>query len=358
MKESHDKCKMILKIVQYFLGMLLLVLPLIDCGPVASRSSAAAGTTTYDQKQTGKYNIHLNIKDVAIIAVGSEDLSGGIGDAGSFYEDYYDYDLDDFTINPVSATLGVTTKKPKPYNVSTIEFTTAPTTTIVATAAAEGDDLISFVLSSQTEQAKPANNSAPSVDNSKKPDLEAGNEQVATVKPLASSVFLPTIKPIANKTQSVVILSDEPLDESSSLFNSNKTTNVEITTTSTKPAYITSTPILFGSSSSPTVPAFNANSVLSNDEGQIPVHIIMEPLLQPKPRPPANTPAHRANHRVYKHGAVGGPSAVGQHSHSKINGAGRGKQRRNTYNEDGRRRCGRNQVLDRHGRCQSRRTGL
>lgn len=33
----------------------------------------------YDQRQTGKYNINLNIKDVAIITLDSENLSSDIG---------------------------------------------------------------------------------------------------------------------------------------------------------------------------------------------------------------------------------------------------------------------------------------
>lgn len=35
--------------------------------------------TTYDQRQTGKYNIHVNIKDVKIISVDGEKFDGEFG---------------------------------------------------------------------------------------------------------------------------------------------------------------------------------------------------------------------------------------------------------------------------------------
>lgn len=347
---------------QCFLACLIILMPMIYCGPVAGRANAA-GSTTYDQKQTGKYNIHLNIKDVAIIAVGSDDLSGGLGDSGSFYEDYYDYDLDDFTISPISAALGVTTKKPIPYNITLIDLassslTTKPSPPFISPASTYENENISFVLSSligAVATAKPDTNSTQTSEDNIIDKLGlngVADNATDTAKPASSLSYLPPEKPIANKTQSVVILSEE-LGSSTSLFNSNKTTNVEITTTSTKPAFITSTPLsafLFGSSLSSVAPALNAGSVLGDDESQIPVHIIMEPVLQPKHRPQTNKVSHRANHRVYKHGTVAGHSAEGQRKHDHI---GRGKQRRNVYN-----RCGRNQVLDREGRCQSRRSGL
>lgn len=47
--------------------------------------------TFYDQRQTGKYNLNVNIKDVQVFSV--EDSLASIGDYGS-YDDYGgDYDL-------------------------------------------------------------------------------------------------------------------------------------------------------------------------------------------------------------------------------------------------------------------------
>lgn len=45
------------------------------CAPSKDRHS----NTTYDQRQVGKYNIHVNIKDVSIIALGAEDIIDNIG---------------------------------------------------------------------------------------------------------------------------------------------------------------------------------------------------------------------------------------------------------------------------------------
>lgn len=39
--------------------------------------------TTYDQRQTGKYNIHFNIKDVQIVSL-EDNVAGGIGDQYRF----------------------------------------------------------------------------------------------------------------------------------------------------------------------------------------------------------------------------------------------------------------------------------
>lgn len=75
------------------------------------------GLTTYDQKQTGKYNIHLNIKDVAIIALDGP-FDGGVGD---FAEDYYeDYDLSDFTVKPIIGLIDITSNKPSTSSSTTV----------------------------------------------------------------------------------------------------------------------------------------------------------------------------------------------------------------------------------------------
>lgn len=135
--------------------------------PSLSERREETGSTTYDQKQSGKYNIHLNIKDVAIIALDSGNTdSGGDGDFG---EDYYvDYDLSDFTVKPVFGLVdSATSEKPS--------STTAPPA------------LIHF---------KPDS------------DLNFYHQNNATDK---STTKEPIIKdPIANKTQSVVILNEEP----------------------------------------------------------------------------------------------------------------------------------------------------
>lgn len=372
----------------YVIGTLIVSAPVIDCSPAAGRTNAGGGggggTTTYDQKQSGKYNIHLNIKDVAIIAVGSDDLSSGIGDSGSFYDDYYDYNLDDFTISPISAALGVTTKKPKPsHNATTsIAFDLYPTTQkpettskpsnvlMLVSALGEDDD-----DDDNVEIAKPLEDKleawqmeTQNADSDQKIDPNLQN------KPTILYLPMPTGKPLVNKTQSVVIIKDKPIGGSfyaSPLIVNATNSNIEIA--KPKPPstqlFVSSTPFspyLFGSSSSVASPLFTVDKTVEKDESQIPVHIIMEPLLQPKQRPPTNRSTYRLNNRIHKNGGGTGATALGQNSGDIHRNAGErygvigghGKTRRNIYNEDARRRCGRNQVLDRQGRCQSRRSGL
>lgn len=86
-----------------------------------------AGSTTYDQRQTGKYNVHVNIKDVQFFS-----LSDALGNIGGDYgeEDYYgeldgfgeaDYDNAALTVNPVFAFLGSRPTTAKPKTTTTTE---------------------------------------------------------------------------------------------------------------------------------------------------------------------------------------------------------------------------------------------
>lgn len=129
--------------------------------------------TTYDQKQTGKYNIHLNIKDVAIIAVESEGIGGGIGDFG---EDYYDYDISDFTIKPIIGLIGDI----PPVNSTPSIFHSEPTE--------------SFELANVTNTT----------------DIQSEEPNVVVISTTVSTEKS-SEKPIisGNKTQNVVILSDQ-----------------------------------------------------------------------------------------------------------------------------------------------------
>lgn len=136
--------------------------------PTLNERKEETGSTTYDQKQSGKYNIHLNIKDVAIIALGSGNTdSGGDGDFG---EDYYvDYDLSDFTVKPAFGLIDSATSE----NPSS---TTAPPALIHF----EPDTDLNFLYQNNNTINK-------------------------------STTEEPIIKdPIVNKTQSVVILKEEP----------------------------------------------------------------------------------------------------------------------------------------------------
>lgn len=94
--------------------------------------------TVYDQRQTGKFNLHVNIKDVHLINL--QDSISSIGDYGAYdYGDYEssegtdgDYDISHLTVSPIFAFLGS-----KPTKPST---TTKATTEKVSEMATESQD--------------------------------------------------------------------------------------------------------------------------------------------------------------------------------------------------------------------------
>lgn len=43
------------------------------------KQATKGGITAYDQRQTGKFNIHLNIKDVQLISLKGDRFSAGAG---------------------------------------------------------------------------------------------------------------------------------------------------------------------------------------------------------------------------------------------------------------------------------------
>ena len=51
----------------------------LDKKDAAGGGGGRPSLTTYDQRQTGKYNIHVNIKDVKIISVDGEKFEGEFG---------------------------------------------------------------------------------------------------------------------------------------------------------------------------------------------------------------------------------------------------------------------------------------
>uniref|UniRef100_A0A1B0BS35 Uncharacterized protein n=1 Tax=Glossina palpalis gambiensis TaxID=67801 RepID=A0A1B0BS35_9MUSC len=82
--------------------------------------STVNGRVLYDQRQSGKYNIHIIIKDVAIIEMDQNEIVDNNDDG-----DYY-YDEEDLTIKPL--TLNLSANK-------TATTTTTTTTTAISSAA-------------------------------------------------------------------------------------------------------------------------------------------------------------------------------------------------------------------------------
>ncbi|XP_055592732.1 Krueppel-like factor 12 isoform X2 [Uranotaenia lowii] len=93
----------------------------------AGGSSASGGNgggskpslTTYDQRQTGKYNIHVNIKDVQIISVDGDKFDGEFGDDTIYDYGDYDYDPSHLTVNPLPIFGGGGATSPKPPKSTT-----------------------------------------------------------------------------------------------------------------------------------------------------------------------------------------------------------------------------------------------
>lgn len=70
-----------LKIILFTKFTLSVLCQLTYSSPLRENENNANASSSlfYDQRQTGKYNINLNIKDVAIITLDSENLSSDIG---------------------------------------------------------------------------------------------------------------------------------------------------------------------------------------------------------------------------------------------------------------------------------------
>ncbi|XP_070496755.1 uncharacterized protein [Chironomus tepperi] len=93
--------------------------------------------TIYDQRQTGKYNVHVNIKDVQFFSL--SDSISSLGDYGSYdYEEYGqidgdgDYDNSHLTVNPIFAFLGTVSKPTKPSTTTQLTTEKADSSTIIS----------------------------------------------------------------------------------------------------------------------------------------------------------------------------------------------------------------------------------
>lgn len=193
-----------------YLSLLLLV---ISCRAAsvadASDNKKPAGLTTYDQRQTGKYNVHVNIKDVQFFSV-SDSLAGIGGDYEDYGGDYdildgkmnkdwllngslkfdykiftggdtdTDYDSSHLTVNPIFAFLGIKTTTSKPTTLQTVtEKVPAPETS----STSEG-----------TSQETSTQNSSTSIN---APQQEAQESEVSATKPATAEE---NKKPQANDT--------------------------------------------------------------------------------------------------------------------------------------------------------------
>lgn len=250
----------------------------------------SAPNITYDQRQAGHYNIHIDIKDVAIISFDGDALSDGLGEDSNYD---YDYDYGQLTINPLDGLFGSNpTHRPSHK----------PTT---ATVSGDGS---STAAPSTTSTTKPSQFKPPQTvnipDKPPKSNFTASSSTSTTVKP----------------TQSVVIIQES-----------------------------TSVP-----SSSPVVAASASSSASVPNEmplEQIPVHVIMEPVLRPKIRSNHRTQNYHPNVRRVRKPVVEilGSERVNDvplKENQQIDGVRVGKK------------CTEGKLVDRFGRCRSRRSGM
>lgn len=92
-----------------------------------AKESAPNTLTSYDQRQTGKYNVHFNIKDVQLFSVRGDEFNAGVGDGMEYDYGDYDYDPSHYTINPILAMLGVDSTTSTSTTTTTTTSTASPT---------------------------------------------------------------------------------------------------------------------------------------------------------------------------------------------------------------------------------------
>ncbi|XP_038112699.1 uncharacterized protein LOC6033344 isoform X1 [Culex quinquefasciatus] len=270
--------------------------------------------TTYDQRQTGKYNIHVNIKDVKIISVDGEKFDGEFGDDTIYDYGDYDYDPSHLTISPLpifgSGASSTTAKPPKSTTKTPVAITSTkrPTTTTTTEA----------------------------------PSMEEDEDSVEPMEPPKRPVIAEDdpMKIEANPSY--------PVHNSSS----NQILHAPLGTTTPPPSNI----YIF----KPT-PNYHPHPV-HYDYQEIPVEVIVEPVLKPKyrnanSRISATGPNRRNRYR--KNPASAGPmDSMSRHSHSNIealpsNEAVQPQQAAPLEATP----CTKGEFLDRSGKCRTRRSG-
>uniref|UniRef100_A0AAG5DEK4 DUF4794 domain-containing protein n=1 Tax=Anopheles atroparvus TaxID=41427 RepID=A0AAG5DEK4_ANOAO len=182
--------------------------------------------TTYDQRQNGKYNIHVNIKDVKIIAVDGDNLEGNLGDDTVYDYGDYDYDPAHLTVNPmpifgsgISAVSITSTSKPpilstkNPVSSTTKRPTTLNNPAQIPVMATISSNPSTLTTTSQvqqgsleitsTESISVAHKSSKPVEHLLKPEETfsslLGLHEVASITPSSSNII--KIKPTSASAQ-------------------------------------------------------------------------------------------------------------------------------------------------------------
>lgn len=173
-------------IMKYLIFACLLISSYAISVEEAIADKKPSGLTTYDQRQTGKYNLHVNIKDVQFFSL--SDSLASIGDY-SDYGDYgdleggfgeTDYDTSHLTVNPVFAFLG--SNKPTTQKPSTTSQKAPPSSssTTSTTTGSLSESTSSTIKESSNE--KPSDSIVTTV-NKQETDSGMKNSTIYMVKP-------------------------------------------------------------------------------------------------------------------------------------------------------------------------------
>uniref|UniRef100_A0A0K8UMU8 Uncharacterized protein n=2 Tax=Bactrocera latifrons TaxID=174628 RepID=A0A0K8UMU8_BACLA len=208
-----------------FLALLLLRAP-ASGQPVNDELSAnnAEAKVIYDQRQSGKYNIRINIKDVAIIEMDNS----GFGDENFGEEDYY-YDEEDLTVKPLNFTKPpkVTTSHEALCSAESQQVTSSPTqatllptkleestnthSTTIATSVYQPNYNTNILTDTMSSQATPSQTTPESIGTSFRllPSLQLTQSvseprshhsiisRLSTARPISESMKPTLISPIA-----------------------------------------------------------------------------------------------------------------------------------------------------------------
>ncbi|KAK6626075.1 hypothetical protein RUM43_006379 [Polyplax serrata] len=144
------------------MGLLLLISVLF--------AGVCAGSTVYDQRQTGKTNVRVEVKDAVIIAMADGELGG----------DYdYSYDYSDLTIKPPPAPSS--TKPPAPS-------TSSPQKPLVMSSTVED------MIVATTARPKTSTSSISSMKTTSMPAINLTQSPIL-LEPENSSIIFPSKKP-------------------------------------------------------------------------------------------------------------------------------------------------------------------
>ncbi|KAH8347866.1 hypothetical protein KR084_001878 [Drosophila pseudotakahashii] len=119
-------------------------LPIEEAETPATSEMPDSGRVVFDQRQTGRFNIHVSIKDVAIIEVGQNGL------AEETYNDEEDYYYDDsaLTVKPIRLTTEASSSTTTTPTTTSTTSVAAPPESTVATVATASDAKLNTSFSS------------------------------------------------------------------------------------------------------------------------------------------------------------------------------------------------------------------